>query len=237
MASPYTISRAVARGLYRLIPSKIRRLSFLERLSERISRGLQRFATRDEIYTSYYFERFVEGPAKSSAPTIVKSIVSGFKPARVVDVGCGTGALLDEFKNKGCDCLGLEYSEPGIKMCRARGLDVLKFDLEQESLGKDMRIFDVAISMEVAEHLRPQYADRFVDLLTSLAPVVVFTAATPGQGGDDHVNEQPHTYWIEKFELRRFRYQQGLSDDWRQVWKNDRVATCYYRNLMIFIQP
>jgi hypothetical protein len=48
---------------------------------------------------------------------------------RVIDVGCGTGALLEVLKDYGCTCLGLEYSEAGLKMCRSRGLDVRKFDI------------------------------------------------------------------------------------------------------------
>ena len=80
---------------------------------------------------------------------------------------------------------------------------VLKFDLERDNL-KDTRTFDVAISMEVAEHLPEKIADRYVDLLTGLSNIIVFTAAYPGQGGDDHVNEQPALYWISKFQARAF---------------------------------
>lgn len=96
------------------------------------------------------------------------------------------------------------------------------------------RTFDVAISMEVAEHLPKRYADRLVGLLAALAPTVVFSGATPGQGGMDHVNEQPHEYWITKFEARGFRYELELTDRWRRQWEVDGVASFYHRNLMIF---
>jgi len=50
--------------------------------------------------------------------------------------------------------------------------------------------FDLAVSMEVAEHLPEQVSEPYIDLLTRLSRVVVFTAARPGLGGSDHVNEQ-----------------------------------------------
>ena len=42
---------------------------------------------------------------------------------------------------------------------------------------------DVAVSTEVAEHLPESAADRFVELLTALAPVAVVTAALPDRAG------------------------------------------------------
>jgi hypothetical protein len=119
-------------------------------------------------------------------------------------------------------------------MCRSRGLDVRKFDLESEDPTAQLGAFDVAISMEVAEHLPSTCANVFVRLLTSLAPVVVFTAAPPGQGGVDHVNEQPPEYWIQLFELHGFQLNRDLSDRWRKRWEANRVVSFYHKNLMIF---
>ena len=50
------------------------------------------------IYDSEYYEHMVEGPAVRSAGVISDSIVTEFKPKRVIDVGCGTGALLEAFR-------------------------------------------------------------------------------------------------------------------------------------------
>jgi hypothetical protein len=58
---------------------------------------------------------------------------------------------------------------------------------------------DLAYSFEVAEHLPPELGDRLVGFLAATAPLVVFTAAHPGQGGYGHVNEQPQAYWVERF--------------------------------------
>ena len=78
-------------------------------------------------------------------------------------------------------------------------------------------------------------ADRYVELLSRLSRVIVFTAAPPGQRGADHVNEQPPSYWITKFEQRGFKHIEEISHRWRESWKiSGNVASWYHQNLMIF---
>jgi hypothetical protein len=111
---------------------------------------------------------------------------------------------------------------------------VAKFDLERDVFN-DNRTFDVAVSMEVAEHLPEMVADRYVHLLTRLSQVIVFASAPPGQGGADHVNEQPPSYWISKFQQNAFRHAEELSQSWRESWKAaGDVEDWYHQNLMIF---
>lgn len=187
------------------------------------------------VYDSQYYAALVEGPAVRSAETISYWILKDLMPQNVVDVGCGTGALLEALRKKGCEVFGLEHSEAALNYyCRIRGLDVLNFDLET-SVFEDNRTFDVAISMEVAEHLPEKSADRFIDLLTRLSGTIVFTAAPPGQKGTDHVNEQPPSYWKSKFRQHGFEYDQEISQRWHESWKTaGDVEPCYFRNLMIF---
>lgn len=61
------------------------------------------------------------------------------------------------------------------------------------------RSFDLACALEVAEHLPADVANQFVALLVNAAPVEVFSAAIPRQGGKGHVNEQWPTYWASLF--------------------------------------
>jgi SAM-dependent methyltransferase len=189
----------------------------------------------DSIYSRAYYERHVESTTKDSAEVMVPSLVRTFLPSSVLDVGCGTGLMLVIFKQMGAERhLGLEYSEAGLDFCRSRGLLVRKFDLEGQN-GIDDPKFDLTISMEVAEHLPEHVADSYVKLLCGNSDTVVITAATPGQGGTDHVNEQPRSYWIEKFRAAGFIEDSAtcgaLSNEWRQSGK---VATWYYQNLLVF---
>jgi SAM-dependent methyltransferase len=189
------------------------------------------------IYDADYYDCSTDDPAIRSVRTISDSIVKGFAPRSVIDVGCGTGALLKALRDRGCQVLGLEYSDAALRLCRKQQVPVLKFNLDKDTFS-DPRTFDVVVSMEVAEHLPARTADRYVKLLSSLSSVIVFTAAPPGQGGrtgTDHINEQPPSYWITKFTHLGFRHDEALSADWRERWKAaGDVALCYYQNLMIF---
>jgi hypothetical protein len=64
--------------------------------------------------------------------------------------------------------------------------------------------YDLAISLEVAEHLPEQSADTFIDSLTGLWDFVLFSAAIPHQGGVNHVNEQWQSYWAATFAERGY---------------------------------
>ena len=71
-------------------------------------------------------------------------------------------------------------------------------------------------------------------LLCGLSSIVIFSAATPGQGGTDHVNERPHSYWIEKFSARGYSHDGTNSKKFAQEWSAAHVANFYYENIMVF---
>jgi cyclopropane fatty-acyl-phospholipid synthase-like methyltransferase len=147
-------------------------------------------------------------------------------------VGCGAGTLLAQLKRHGLKVKGLEYSDAGIARCREKGVDVEKFDLETEEAIQGSS--DVTVSFEVAEHLPEALADNYVRIISQFSPVVIMSAATVGQGGLDHVNEQPHEYWIEKMQRRGFDYDEQTSRQVRAEWAEMGVASWYVNNTMIF---
>jgi hypothetical protein len=96
------------------------------------------------------------------------------------------------------------------------------------------RRFDLAISLEVAEHLPPEAAEGFVKTLTSAAPIVAFSAAVPGQTGVNHLNEQWPAYWAGLF--ARFGYE--AIDCLRPViWDDEEIEWWYAQNLLLFAEP
>ena len=173
----------------------------------------------DQIYNAEFFER-LEQPAARSARIMVPMLLDLVGPRSVVDVGCGTGAWLSVFREKGIrDVLGID----GDYVDRDRLLiprdSFLAADLIQP-LRLDRR-FDLVLSLEVAEHLPDSAAVSFIKSLTRLAPVVLFAAAVPGQGGWNHLNEQWPEYWARLFDEFEFQPVDCIRD---QVWDNDEDA-------------
>jgi SAM-dependent methyltransferase len=94
------------------------------------------------------------------------------------------------------------------------------------------RTFDLAVSLEVAEHLPASSADGFVESLTRLAPAVLFSAAVPHQGGWNHLNEQWPQYWAEIFARRRFFPLDCLRE---RFWDRSSVRWWYAQNMVLYL--
>ena len=91
--------------------------------------------------------------------------------------------------------------------------------------------YDLAMSLEVAEHLPPDRSESFIAELTALAPVVLFSAAIPQQGGTDHINERWQSYWAGLFEKQGFSPLDVIRP---AVWENDAVERWYRQNTIVY---
>jgi SAM-dependent methyltransferase len=221
----------IMKHTYRILPRPLRRTSPIHRLA---FRAMEKIGDRDDIYSPRYYQTMVEPYAQRSAHPMAESIIETFHPESVVDVGCGSGALLVALRKLGVrHLLGLDSSESGLNIANARGLTTRRVDV---TTGQKIcaECFDVAVSMETAEHLPADASDRYVALLCSLAPVVIFTAAQPGQGGIGHINEKLRQYWIDQFLACGMHPADELVAAWQPVWTAAGVANFYTRNLMIF---
>ena len=217
---------------WRTLPASFRSKPIAVTLREWV--GSHFSSHKQAIYTRAYYLRDVEDEAKSSSTHIVESICAKWNPKRVVDVGCGSGALLQCFAGRDIVVQGLEYSDAGCQMTRERGVSVEPFDVRFDDANPAWAAFDVVCCTEVAEHIPEQFAGKLVDTLTRLGRNIVFTAATPGQGGTDHVNEQPHSYWIEKFADHQYEFCEELTKRWAADWRKNNVAQWYWTNLLVF---
>ncbi len=184
-----------------------------------------------QLYTRTFYEWHQDGSLQS-AREVVPIVLELVNPQSVVDVGCGTGAWLSVFKQAGVtDCLGVDgdYVEPSLWLIAPE--EFVSHDLKQPlKLG---RTFDLVVSLETAEHLPADCADRFVASLTTLGNVVLFSAAIPFQGGDGHINEQWVEYWAGRFQQRGYQAIDCLRE---RVWGNDRVQPWYAQNLLFFVR-
>jgi len=75
--------------------------------------------------------------------------------ARVLDLGCGDGALLDLLqRERGCTGYGVEIADGNVLKCIRRGVDVIQLNLDEGlSLFQDAS-FDVVLQIDTLQHLR-----------------------------------------------------------------------------------
>lgn len=224
------LPNAVRKAIFRSMPKS------LKLMRHSVIRRLEKSAEYDELYDGKYYTDGLDATYKRSCEVIAESIVKVFHPKSVVDIGCGPGVLLLALKKRGLICQGLDYSSASVKICRQNALDVTRFDIRHDTLPKDSDA-DLVVSTEVAEHLPENYADRFVDILCSIADNVIITAAEPAityVGDHTHVNEQPKEYWIDKFGDRGFRYNEDISTQFRREWKKAEIKPWFIQHLMVF---
>jgi SAM-dependent methyltransferase len=222
----------VMKSAWQKLPASVRSNRMLLGLAAKVSRRTIAGAGHEEIYDANYY-RFIDAEALTASNAMAQTIVQHFKPGTLVDVGCGTGAFLAAVRDRSVQTFGLEYSAAGLEYCAKRNLNVHRFDLASASPPPVPRC-DVCTSFEVAEHLPPELADRFMETLVVLAGTVILTAATPGQGGAGHINEQPHQYWIDKAKAHGLVFEESLSNHWREEWRSANLPFWYANNVMIF---
>jgi SAM-dependent methyltransferase len=178
-------------------------------------------------------EELLEESAERSANEVLPVVFDLVSPRSVVDVGCWFGTWLKVARELGVeDVLGID----------APYTDRSRLRIPQEMfVARDLtapltleRRFDLVMSLEVAEHLPPAAADDFVASLTRLAPVVLFSAAIPGQRGEGHLNEQWPAYWAERFAANGFAVADVLRG---RFWENPAVTHWYAQNLLLFATP
>jgi SAM-dependent methyltransferase len=181
-------------------------------------------------YTEQFYTDQQAGSLRS-AREVVPLILDMLKPRSVVDVGCGVGAWLSVFLDHGVqDVLGLDGAHVPRDMLMIPLKVFQNADLAQPApIG---RSFDLAVSVEVAEHLPMKSAEAFVAFLTSLAPVVIFAAAIPFQGGAEHVNEQWPDFWAGLFKKRGYAVVDAIRP---RIWNNENVEPFYRQDLLMFV--
>lgn len=165
-----------------------------------------------------------------SARKILGYVVPRFRPGSIVDVGCGVGLWLQAaMELEVRDVVGIdgEWLDPAKVVVPAE--NVVRMDLERPfSLG---RRFDLALCLEVAEHLSPGAADGLVESLVRHANVVLFSAAVPHQGGPGHLNEQWPDWWAERFAAHGFA---PLDLVRTRFWADRGVQHWYRQNTLLF---
>jgi SAM-dependent methyltransferase len=174
----------------------------------------------------------IHDESHASARAVIPRLLGLTGARSVVDVGCGTGAWSRACRELSVpEIVGVDGANVPAEH-RVHVTDFIERDLgEPLDLG---RSFALALCLGVAEHLPPERAPGLVADLTALAPVVLFSAAVPGQGGTGHLNEQWSEYWVALFDAHGWSCRDAIRP-W--VRANGDVAWWYRQNLFLAVGP
>ena len=206
-------------------------------LGRRLSRLGEKLGIDWLIYNPIHFHHFHEH-AVANAPGVVACMRELFPDARrYLDVGAGSGAFAAEVRRTRVEVVACEHNRAGRQMGERQGVDMRDFDLTQEPPASLAASFDLAYCFEVAEHLPEVLGRVLVRFLADQAPIVVFTAAHPGQGGTGHINEQPKSYWIERFREVGMTLDAERTDLLLAGFKDRRVpGSWFHNNALVFVR-
>lgn len=181
-------------------------------------------------YEQQFFER-MDQAARSSADAVVPLVLELLSPARVIDVGSGHGEWLAAFLARGV-ADGLAIDGPWVD---TESLAVPPEKFRVVSLDESWTVaerFDLAVCLEVAEHIPDRRSSELIGNLVSLAPAVLFSAALPGQEGTHHINEQWPEYWHRRFREKGYVRIDSIRP---QIWQDPRVAWYYQQNIYLYV--
>jgi glycosyltransferase involved in cell wall biosynthesis len=202
----------------------------IQRLSDRY-----RVNKLEKIYSKEWVEECLDDKWDNDIQNFTRVVFNEFRPASVVDVGCGLGLYLKYYKELGSKkILGIEANRNALE--KALISEILPHDLRKPL--KVNEKYELVSCLEVAEHLHRKYSNILVDTLVQLCDpkgYIIFTAAPPGQGGVHHINLQPQNFWIDLFDTQGFVYSRTLTSEisiqleFQHLWWTK-------KNLMIFVQ-
>lgn len=178
-------------------------------------------------YNKDFYDLIGDG-ALRSAWVVAPKVYEIFNPKSVIDFGCGTGAWLSVFRDLGAtDIRGLDGSPEGHQLIAPEEFECIDLGNTYHPHQK----YDLAISLEVAEHLPPHCADTFVQNVTACSDNILWSAAVPRQNGVGHINEQWPSYWVPKFQERGYKCYSTFRF---QFWHDENVENWYRQNVLLF---
>ena len=184
---------------------------------------------KTSTYKESYFNRRKDS-SYSSAQKILELVRDFYSFSSAVDFGCGTGTWLKACMELGCRTIqGFDGFADPSSLC------IPSECFSQKLLGEKIdakKSYDLAICLEAAEHVDEKFSNLIVENLTKASKVILFSAALPGQGGTNHINEQAPEFWQKKF--MQFNYTQ-LDIIRPIIWDESTVAWWYKQNTFLYV--
>jgi|694.fasta_scaffold04533_19 SAM-dependent methyltransferase len=156
-------------------------------------------------------------------PFLWKYLIDKFQIKSILDVGCGMGISTKFFYDNGCSVQGIEGHPYCIENSKIK--QFIKHHDYCDGESNINKTFDLCWSCEFVEHVEEKYADNFIKDFCK-AKLIFITHATPGQGGWNHVNCQPASYWIDKFKNFNLEYDPVLTEETKKIADQDWKTYC-----------
>ena len=185
---------------------------------------------------SVYDAEFFDGETREAliaARQIMPWVLDRTDAKSVIDIGCGTGAWLKVAKSLGAGVYGVDGNAPDDALLIAPE-EFERIDFTGDSYGGfSCYGYDLALCLEVGEHLPAEIASRLVHGLCE-AKFVLWSAAVPGQNGVNHINEAWPTWWEQFFNAEGYY---GSCDVRDTFWDDQSIAPFYRQNISVYAKP
>ena len=190
------------------------------------------------LYSREFFAHLRDGSARS-ADALVPLALDIYPARSMIDVGCGVGGWVKAFAEHGVtNAIGVDGDYVDRKQLLIDETRFIAHDLNRELdvarlCDRNGGRFDLASSLEVAEHLAPERSESLVRDLCALADVVLFAAAIPFQGGAGHINERWQSWWAQHFADNNYDPFDVLR---RDIWGRSDIAWWYKQNTILYVK-
>lgn len=176
--------------------------------------------------------RMVGANNLSSAEIIVPMLIELINPKSVIDIGCATGVWLSQFQKQNISITGVDGNWVKNHKSFINKRDIVYYDFESNKNFPINTTYDLAICLEMAEHVSRKMSDKLISILTSLSDVIYFSAATPNSGGRHHVNERWQSYWCKKFKEQNYILIDAIRP---KIFTNKKCCYFYAQESFIYI--
>lgn len=168
---------------------------------------------------------------KANAHKVLKPVFNILGvPASLLDIGGGAGSWCATAKDLGVQRVCLVDACPPNQVIPELSHDE-QVQANLEAGIPNMGRFDLAICIEVIEHLTDDAANRLIGQMASCTNFVLFSAAIPGQGGIGHISERFHDYWHAKFSLFQFETYDVVRP---MLISSSDIASIHRQNLFLY---
>ena len=183
----------------------------------------------EEVKEYDFLMRYIEENEQDIGEAIGRFFCDSYSPRSIIDVGCGPGIYTAPLQDQ-VEVLGIDNYRDAGRLLRKENFILGGIEDYQPT-----KRYDLALCIEVAEHIPFELSSILVSKLADCSDRIVFSSAPPGQGGVHHINCQPQVFWDDLFtqaqyciddaETKRFKDHLGANWDmfYRVPWIRDNV--------------